>query len=145
MVLILTPQPGKFKTWQLVEDFTEHTSSGPITVPKGSTTDLASVPRMFWWLIPPFGRYTQAAVIHDYLYYTNEVDRKTADKIFYELMIKYDTYKWKAKLMYWAVRVFGRFVYKKRDKLQLVNNSSIQKLKKDIEHYNKENGKHKTK
>jgi len=102
--LILTP--AGFKTWGLVEDFTENTKIGTITVPKSTITDLASVPRLLWWIIPPFGRYSQAAVIHDYLCVNSNIcDRKTADEIFYDLMIKYKTYKWKAKLMYCGVRV----------------------------------------
>lgn len=30
-------------------------------------TDLASVPRWMTWLFPPYGNYTKAAVLHDYL------------------------------------------------------------------------------
>ena len=30
-------------------------------------TDLASVPRFLSWLFPRYGKYTKAAVIHDYL------------------------------------------------------------------------------
>lgn len=33
----------------------------------GFLTDLASVPKLLWWLYPPFGRYTKAAVVHDML------------------------------------------------------------------------------
>ena len=103
--LILTP--SGFKTWELVQNFTQETSYGQITVPKGFRTDLASVPRILWCLIPPFGRYSQAAVIHDYLYHFQEGTKKVADEIFYELMLRYGTYKWKAKIMYLAVRLFG--------------------------------------
>jgi hypothetical protein len=111
--LILTPVQDKFKTWQLVENFREETSKGTVIVPKGSTTDLASVPRVLWSLLPPFGTYSQSAVIHDYLYHTQKFDRKTCDLIFYELMIKYKTYKWKAKIMYYAVRLLGFIAWKK--------------------------------
>jgi hypothetical protein len=37
------------------------------TIPDGFTTDLASVPRIFWSLLPPDGRYEKAAVLHDWL------------------------------------------------------------------------------
>lgn len=31
-------------------------------------TDLASVPRVFWSLIPPEGKVDEPSVVHDYLY-----------------------------------------------------------------------------
>jgi hypothetical protein len=37
-------------------------------VPKDFTTDFASVPRVFVWLLPRYGRWTQVAVLHDYLW-----------------------------------------------------------------------------
>src|SRR5258708_33483224 len=40
-----------------------------ITVPVGFVTDLASVPRVFWSLLPPAARYSYPAIIHDYLYW----------------------------------------------------------------------------
>lgn len=109
--LVLTPIG--FKTWELVKDFVVDTSFGQITVPKGAVTDLASIPRIFWVLIPPFGRYSQAAAVHDSLYYSKIFTRKESDKIFYELMLKYGTWKWKAKIMYLAVRIFGGFAWRK--------------------------------
>jgi hypothetical protein len=38
-----------------------------LTVPAGFQTDLASVPRLFWALLPPQGAYERAAVLHDWL------------------------------------------------------------------------------
>ncbi len=43
-------------------------NSDIIHVPAGFVTDLASVPRIFWTLLPPDGKYAKAAIIHDYLY-----------------------------------------------------------------------------
>lgn len=37
-----------------------------ITVPSDFITDLASVPRLFWALLPPHGVYERAAVVHDW-------------------------------------------------------------------------------
>ena len=37
-------------------------------IPAGFLTDLASVPRIAWPLLPPFGAYVAAAILHDYLY-----------------------------------------------------------------------------
>ncbi len=41
-------------------------SSVVITIPGGFTTDLATVPRLFWALLPPTGVYEDAAVVHDW-------------------------------------------------------------------------------
>jgi hypothetical protein len=38
------------------------------TVHPGMHTDFASVPRMFVWFLPRYGRYTKAAILHDYLW-----------------------------------------------------------------------------
>jgi len=39
----------------------------PASVSEPFTTDLASVPRSLTWLFPRYGRYTKAALLHDYL------------------------------------------------------------------------------
>lgn len=58
-----------------------------ITVPCGFVTDFASTPRFMWRLIPPTGRYTRAAVIHDLLYRTKGLaTRAQADAVLYEAM-----------------------------------------------------------
>ena len=104
--------PDGFKTWKLISEFRQSVfidgKRHDIAVPKNTRTDLASVPRIFWMLIPPFGRYSQAAVIHDYLYSEGKLDKILADKIFHELMLKYGVYKWKARIMYLAVCAFGK-------------------------------------
>jgi hypothetical protein len=38
-----------------------------IKIPAGFRTDLASVPRLFWAVLPPQGAYERAAVAHDFL------------------------------------------------------------------------------
>jgi hypothetical protein len=85
---------------------------GHITVQSGFTTDLASIPRLFWNILPPFGRYTEAAVVHDFLYRTHTVTRKRADSLFYEMMTVLGvnpTAKW---TIYLAVRWFGGKAYR---------------------------------
>jgi len=87
-----------------------------VYVPKGFLTDGASVPRPFWWLIPPMGKYAQAAVVHDILCergiaYKEEVgfhvDRDEANKIFYHAMEVLGVPKIQRKLMYWAVKAYN--------------------------------------
>ena len=78
-----------------------------ILIPAGFQTDFASVPRVFWNIIPPMGLHTIAAVTHDYLYHRGLCPRKTADRIFYNLMRFYGVGRLKSSVMYLAVRLFG--------------------------------------
>lgn len=78
-----------------------------IEVPQGFETDFASVPRFFWRVVPPWGRYSPAAVVHDYLYSTGKVSREDADRAFLTLMQRLGVPVWKRTIMYWAVRWFG--------------------------------------
>ena len=85
-----------------------------ITVPAGFETDGASVPRLFWPICPKFSNYTNAAVVHDYLYFHravpghfDEYDRADADRIFLELMRELGVSRWQRWAMYSAVRMFG--------------------------------------
>ena len=76
-------------------------------MPAGFETDFASVPRLFWRVVPPWGRYSPAAVVHDYLYHTGKVSRIAADRVFLELMAALGVPLWKRQVMYWAVRLGG--------------------------------------
>ena len=58
-------------------------------------------------LITPYGKQGKGAVLHDYLYHTRQVSRAMSDLIFYEAMKVGGTGKWKARLMYLGVRLFG--------------------------------------
>lgn len=80
---------------------------GVITVPPGFVTDYASVPRGMWNLFPPNGKYTPAAVVHDYLYRCTDVDRYLCDQVFLEAMHVLGVGWWTRTLMYRAVRIFG--------------------------------------
>ena len=52
------------------------------TVHPGFLTDFASVPRAFVWLLPRYGLYTPAAILHDYLCWSRVVSRRDADGLF---------------------------------------------------------------
>ncbi|MCX6997812.1 MAG: DUF1353 domain-containing protein [Kiritimatiellaeota bacterium] len=57
------------RTWRLLEELRYRTRRGElVTVPAGFVTDFASIPRIFWPLVPPLGRYNRATVLHDWLY-----------------------------------------------------------------------------
>ncbi len=82
---------GDGSQWVLREDMVFELTSNDedtasIKVPKGFVTDLASTPRKVWALYPPFGKYLSAAILHDYLYWTQMCERDQADKIFYHAM-----------------------------------------------------------
>lgn len=114
-VLIVSPIVGG-KLWINRSKFTYDVgykgSGDTITVPAGFITDFASVPRVFWSVFPRWGKYGNASVVHDYLYFTKDRSRKEADYIFYEGMIVSNTNKIVAKIMYYAVRFFGQKAYR---------------------------------
>lgn len=43
------------------------TKGDTFTVPVGFRTDFATVPRFLHWIVSPYGAYTRAAVLHDWL------------------------------------------------------------------------------
>jgi len=70
--------------WMLVENlvYILGQTRVSITVPKGFVTDFASIPQPFWSFgLSPSGRYSRAAIIHDYLYWTQACTRLEADNI----------------------------------------------------------------
>jgi len=101
---------------RLLEPFRAWIDDHVIVVPAGFETDFASVPRIFWRVIPPWGRYARAAIVHDYLYASHIVGRKEADKIFLALMRALGV-PWRTRTtMYWAVRLGGGRAWEKAKK-----------------------------
>jgi len=99
---------GKFR---VAEQFEYHIGSYPseeiIDVPAGTFTDFASTPWYMHWIFPPTGKYSKAAVVHDFLYRSGVKSRKDADNIFLEAMGTLDVPKWKRNSMFIVVRLFG--------------------------------------
>jgi len=89
-----------------------------VVIKKDFRTDFASVPRPLWWFAPPLGRYVAAAVLHDDLYNRGEEygTRYEADYGFYRNMLKLGVKKWRAWLMFKAVRVAGWLSFNGEDK-----------------------------
>lgn len=80
-----------------------------VAVPRLFVTDLASVPRLLWWLLPPHDpQYAAAAVLHDYLLSLPDFDRITAHSIFLEALTALGVAPWKAWVMFLAVVTYGR-------------------------------------
>jgi hypothetical protein len=57
-----------------------------LLVPWGFVTDFASVPRVFWSIFPPIGKYGYPALFHDYVYWEQKLTRREADVVFRETM-----------------------------------------------------------
>lgn len=80
-----------------------------VDVPSGFVTDFASVPRVLWNVLPPIGRYGEAAVVHDWLYQkrvvltclqqTRLIDRGEADRTLLQAMAETDV----ARLTRWTI------------------------------------------
>ncbi|MFH1288782.1 MAG: DUF1353 domain-containing protein [bacterium] len=108
------------KTWILMRPFGYEVGaegSGNIVDCKiGFMTDFASIPRIFWWILPKWGEYGNAAVIHDWLYWNQERSRSESDKIMFEAMGILSVPAWKKHAIYWIVWIFG-FMAWKRNKL----------------------------
>ena len=82
-----------------------------IDVSIGFVTDFASLPRLLWWILPKWGKYGNAAVIHDYLYWKQSCSKKRADDIFYEAMKVLKVDRVTAWIFYKAVCWFGCFAW----------------------------------
>ena len=78
-----------------------------ITVPAGTTTDGASTPRLLWRLIPPFGRYWPAAVLHDYLYRFTDRPKDVCDSILREAMLSLGVDEVTTETIYEGVNLGG--------------------------------------
>lgn len=107
--------------WVVKAPFTYYIDNDPnkkITIPKGYLTDGASVPKILWSLVPPWGSYGQAVVLHDhmceYLEYEAEdgdygdLTRKQADDIFLKAMTDLEVPKVKRVIIYLGVRLWAR-------------------------------------
>lgn len=75
---------GDNQFWVTVEplEYVIGSTSDRIVVPTGFVTDFASIPKGLWSLgLSPHGKYSRAAVIHDYLYWAQPCSREQADRL----------------------------------------------------------------
>lgn len=96
-----------------------------IQIPTGFVTDFASVPRILWSLFPPIGRYGYAALFHDYVYWQQEITRKSADLVFNDTMKELGVPTWKRTMLFLAVRLFGRSAWRNNAALKAENEKRI--------------------
>lgn len=96
-------------TWQLLSllAYVSDVADTTFVVPAGFITDFASVPRVPIAFLLAGDTAHEAAVIHDWIYTTHEVDRQMADAVFREACLVDDVPWWRAWLMWSAVRIGG--------------------------------------
>lgn len=79
------------------------------TVPTDTIVDGASIPQLFWSVIggPLEGKYRNASVVHDF--YCDEKTRpwEAVHRVFFDAMLESGVDELQAKVMYYAVYVFG--------------------------------------
>jgi hypothetical protein len=86
----VTVRRASDQLWEVVEPLVYRGRRDTFVVPAGFLTDFATVPRVVVWLIPRFGRYTLAAVLHDWLITEGiargEVSSRDADGLFRRML-----------------------------------------------------------
>lgn len=117
--LTITHLDADWKRWRLeqplVYEIGSLDSGKVVTAPAGMVSDGASVPRFLWAILPAWGRYSRAAVIHDHLCdriangdpHEFAITRKRADRIFLEAMKVCGVKRPIRWAMYFAVRLFA--------------------------------------
>ena len=84
-------------------------------VPSGFKTDLATIPRWLWSVLPPNeADFVFPAILHDYLYVCpHGHSRHYIDEIFYSFLIERGVSRFKAYQFYIAVELFGESHFNK--------------------------------
>jgi len=93
--------------WELLKQFEYVAQKDHYVISAGQPTDFASVPRIFVWFIPTYGKYTKAAILHDYLCDLAKADkfsRRDADGVFRQAMRILDVAFLRRWIMWAAVR-----------------------------------------
>lgn len=98
-------------TFQLLRPVTYIGKHETFCVPAGQDTDFASVPVGLSWLIPRYGRWTKAAILHDYLWRCtpNGICKRDADGIFRRALRELGVPMYKRHIMWSAVRLTSIF------------------------------------
>lgn len=115
------------KEFLLLEDLVWSAPRYELCVPAGFVSDLASVPWFLHFLFPPYGRYTEAAIIHDWLYSVQYCTRGEADWIMVEVMRAHipPPYYITRASFYGAIRAFGWAYWSKHSDEQIETNRSL--------------------
>lgn len=108
-MISLTPLGGR--KWEVNQEYTTEVFGKTVVIPKGFISDLATIPFFLWPFLPPYGRYTEGAVVHDYIYLRVDFSRKECDDIFLEVMRRCRTSEFTAQVIYRTVRAVGWIHY----------------------------------
>ena len=106
--------------WELHEPWEGRMPDGRvISLPLGYSTDLASIPRIFWNVIAPFELSIVAPLVHDALCDFKgklpkemlgpwrSYSRKDADGVFRDLMLEENVPSWRVRAAYAGVRSYA--------------------------------------
>lgn len=95
--------------WIVMQDlvYESDVAGMTFTVPKGMSTDLASVPRLPIVFLLTGDSSASAAVVHDFAYSTKPVPRRIADAVLREASKVTGVPAWRRWLMWAGVRAFG--------------------------------------
>jgi hypothetical protein len=108
--LVELEEQAQENLWKLEREIVYTGNTERFTVHRGFVTDLASVPGMFTWLIPRYGKYTKAAILHDALCELarqHRFKRWEADGIFRRSMRELQVSFLRRWIMWAAVRLGG--------------------------------------
>lgn len=99
------------ETFTLEHDLAYTGDQFTVTVPAGFRTDFASVPRIFWSIIAPYGAHGRASIVHDFMYATGGLggkhSRSDCDQIFLQAMRDSGVTPLRRGAMWLAVRIAG--------------------------------------
>lgn len=89
--------------------------AGPpaVSIPRGFTYDLASIPRALRWAVSPHEIGLAAPLVHDYFYRNGGVTRRVADRAMLDLMILERVPRARRLLVYTAVRAGGWWAWRR--------------------------------
>ena len=99
-----------------------------VRVPAGFVTDLTSIPRVFWSIMPPDGAYAFAAIIHDYLYWDQRGTRDEADLIFKYAMEDFNINPVTIHIIYAAVTAGGEGAWKRNALVKTAGERRLMKI-----------------
>lgn len=114
------------RTWRLEQplqyEVGELGSGRIVLVPSSFETDITSIPWLVRGLMPAWGRWSRAAILHDWLYeclqrgvpHPEAPTRRLADAVFHEALLVSEVPRPLAYAMWIVVRLFGEERAKRR-------------------------------
>lgn len=109
--------------WMLLADLVYQGEKDRFVVPKGFRTDFTSTPWFLRWFIPRTGKYTKAAVVHDFFYRVRpvveiggileKISQRDADGIMKRIAKELGTIWIRRKAIYRGLRMFGWLTWNK--------------------------------